>query len=128
MGLIRRRPVARMAVGAAVVGGTYHAGKSHEQQQQINDQAQYAYQQATQQPQPQYAPQQYPPPTQYAQPAQYGPPPQQYAPDPQQYAPAPPAPPADNSTDELARLAQLHASGVLTDDEFSAAKAKVLGI
>jgi len=39
-----------------------------------------------------------------------------------QYAP-PPADPAD----ELEHLAQLHASGVLTDEEFAAAKAKVLG-
>jgi hypothetical protein len=39
-----------------------------------------------------------------------------------QYAP-PPALPAD----ELEHLAQLHSSGVLSDDEFAAAKAKVLG-
>ena len=39
-----------------------------------------------------------------------------------QYAP-PPADPAD----EIEHLAQLHASGVLTDEEFSAAKAKILG-
>ena len=39
-----------------------------------------------------------------------------------QYAP-PPADPAD----EIEHLAQLHASGVLTDDEFTAAKAKILG-
>ena len=35
----------------------------------------------------------------------------------------PPALPAD----ELEHLAQLHSSGVLTDEEFAAAKAKVLG-
>jgi len=39
-----------------------------------------------------------------------------------QYAP-PPADPAD----EIEHLAQLHASGALTDDEFTAAKAKILG-
>jgi hypothetical protein len=39
-----------------------------------------------------------------------------------QYAP-PPADPAD----EIEHLAQLHTSGVLTDDEFTAAKAKILG-
>ena len=39
-----------------------------------------------------------------------------------QYAP-PPADPAD----EIEHLAQLHASGALSDDEFTAAKAKVLG-
>ena len=43
--------------------------------------------------------------------------------DPAQYAP-PPADPAD----EIEHLAQLHASGVLTDEEFAAAKAKTLGI
>jgi Short C-terminal domain len=45
--------------------------------------------------------------------------------------PAPPAPaaaPADDATSELERLASLHDSGVLSDDEFAAAKAKVLGI
>ena len=39
-----------------------------------------------------------------------------------QYAP----PPADTA-DEIEHLAQLHASGVLTDEEFASAKAKVLG-
>ena len=39
-----------------------------------------------------------------------------------QYAP-PPADPAD----EIEHLAQLHTSGVLTDEEFTAAKAKILG-
>ena len=37
------------------------------------------------------------------------------------------APPAADPADEIEHLAQLHASGVLTDDEFAAAKAKVLG-
>lgn len=35
--------------------------------------------------------------------------------------------PASDSTDELSRLAQLHESGSLTDEEFTAAKAKLLG-
>ena len=39
-----------------------------------------------------------------------------------QYAP-PPADPAD----QIEHLAQLHASGALTDEEFAAAKAKALG-
>ena len=39
-----------------------------------------------------------------------------------QYAP-PPAAPAD----EIEHLAQLHASGALTDEEFAATKAKILG-
>jgi hypothetical protein len=47
---------------------------------------------------------------------------QQQPVDEMQYAPAPP-----DTADELEHLAQLHASGVLTDEEFSAAKAKTLG-
>jgi hypothetical protein len=42
---------------------------------------------------------------------------------PPQYAP----PPAD-PTDQIEHLVQLHDSGALTDEEFSAAKAKALGI
>jgi len=36
-------------------------------------------------------------------------------------------PPASGLAEELAKLAQLHALGVLTDAEFAAAKAKLLG-
>ena len=57
--------------------------------------------------------------------AQAAPPPQQYAPPPQAYAP-PPAPAGTDVTSQLNQLAQLHASGVLSDEEFSAAKQKVL--
>jgi membrane protease subunit (stomatin/prohibitin family) len=48
----------------------------------------------------------------------------------QQYAPPPPAaaPPADDATAQLQNLAQLHQQGVLTDEEFASAKAKILGI
>jgi hypothetical protein len=35
--------------------------------------------------------------------------------------------PGDDLTDRLARLASLHAEGVLTDDEFAAAKSRLLG-
>jgi multidrug resistance efflux pump len=42
----------------------------------------------------------------------------------QQAAPAAPEIP----TEELEKLGQLHASGVLSDEEFAAAKAKLLGI
>ena len=38
------------------------------------------------------------------------------------------APPADDQTAQLQNLAQLHSQGVLTDEEFAAAKAKLLGI
>ena len=50
----------------------------------------------------------------------------QYAPEPQQYAPAPAE--EDDSTAQLQKLAALHTQGVLTDDEFAAAKAKILGL
>jgi len=46
----------------------------------------------------------------------------EYSEEPAQYAPPPP-----NSADELEHLAQLHTSGVLTDEEFASAKAKVIG-
>jgi membrane protease subunit (stomatin/prohibitin family) len=48
---------------------------------------------------------------------------QQYAQEPQE-APAP----EDDSTAQLQNLAALHTQGVLTDEEFAAAKAKILGI
>jgi Short C-terminal domain len=44
----------------------------------------------------------------------------------QQQAPPPPA--EDDSAAQLQNLAQLHTQGVLTDEEFAAAKAKLLGI
>ncbi|MGO9219406.1 MAG: SHOCT domain-containing protein [Streptosporangiaceae bacterium] len=37
------------------------------------------------------------------------------------------APPPADPADEIEHLAQLHTSGALTDDEFAAAKAKILG-
>lgn len=46
----------------------------------------------------------------------------------QQASEAQQAPPADDKTAELQNLAQLHSQGVLTDEEFAAAKAKILGI
>ena len=100
MGLMfrRRRPLMRVAGAAAVGTVAYQSGKRHEQQAQVNEQAQQAYA-ATQ---PAAAP---------------APPP----------APAAAAP-ADDTTAELERLAQLHQSGALTDDEFAAAKSKLLGI
>lgn len=42
-------------------------------------------------------------------------------------APAP-APATGDSTAELERLAKLHESGALNDEEFAAAKSKILGI
>ena len=46
--------------------------------------------------------------------------------DAQQYAA--PAQPEDDATAKLQDLAQLHKQGVLTDEEFAAAKGKILGI
>jgi hypothetical protein len=54
--------------------------------------------------------------------------PQQYAQEPQQYAQEAPAQAEDDATTQLQNLAALHTQGVLTDDEFAAAKAKILGI
>lgn len=46
-----------------------------------------------------------------------------------QMAPAAPAAPAvDPTTAQLQNLANLHSQGVLTDEEYAAAKAKALGI
>jgi hypothetical protein len=47
---------------------------------------------------------------------------------PQQYQQEAPPPPEDDATAQLQNLAKLHTQGVLTDDEFAAAKAKILGI
>jgi membrane protease subunit (stomatin/prohibitin family) len=51
---------------------------------------------------------------------------QQYQQQEPQYAQAPPEPEDDAA--KLQNLAQLHSQGVLTDEEFAAAKAKLLGI
>ena len=48
--------------------------------------------------------------------------------DAQQYAEQAPPQQEDDQTAQLQNLAQLHAQGVLTDEEFAAAKAKLLGI
>ncbi|HMQ26286.1 MAG TPA: SHOCT domain-containing protein [Acidimicrobiales bacterium] len=61
---------------------------------------------------------------------------QAYQQDVQQQAPPPPPPPAaapaaaaeETPADQIARLGELKAQGLLTDEEFAAAKAKVLGI
>ncbi|MET1132253.1 MAG: SHOCT domain-containing protein [Aeromicrobium sp.] len=58
---------------------------------------------------------------------------QQYAPPPpQQYAPPPPPAPAaaaggDDLVSKIQELAQLHQQGILSDDEFAAAKQRLLG-
>jgi Short C-terminal domain len=107
--MFRRRPLMRAAV---VGGGAYMAGKAHARNQA--EQAQYQSDQDARisDLEQQQAAQQPPPPQDYQQP-----PPQQ----------APPPAPAASSPmiDQLNQLAALHQQGVLTDDEFAAAKAKL---
>jgi len=59
------------------------------------------------------------------------PPPQQYAPPPQEYAPPPPPPAApvaqEDPITQLERLGALKAQGLITEEEFNAQKAKILG-
>ncbi|MEV6660404.1 SHOCT domain-containing protein [Nocardia fluminea] len=53
---------------------------------------------------------------------------QQAPPPPQQAPPPPPAPSAgDDTVAQLSKLAELHSAGALSDAEFAAAKAKLLG-
>jgi acetyl-CoA carboxylase carboxyltransferase component len=119
--MFRRRPLMRAAV---VGGGAYMAGKSvanrqaqqasmdADQDARISDLEQQQYQQ--QQPPQQY--QQQPPPQYY-----------QQQPAPQDYQQPPAQAPAASSTmiDQLNQLADLHQQGVLSDEEFAAAKAKL---
>ncbi len=53
---------------------------------------------------------------------------QQMAEQEQYAAPAAPAPAPDDDVIELEQLAKLHDQGILTDQEFAAKKAQVLGI
>jgi hypothetical protein len=109
----RRRPLLRAAV---VGGGAYVAGKH--MANKANDQA--AYEASQDDRISQLEQQQGPPPDQYGQQQQYAPPPQQ--------APPPAAPAGGSSVaDQLQQIAGLHQQGVLSDDEFAAAKAKILG-
>ena len=114
--LARRRMVGRRlvraTVGTAVIAGTATAvggAVSHHQQEKYDQQA--YDQQAQQMAQPE-------------QPQYYAPPPP-----PPAYSPVPPTPASPAEPDLMARLqqlAQLHDSGVLTDEEFAAAKQKLL--
>ncbi len=45
----------------------------------------------------------------------------------QQAAPAQPAAPGPSAADQLGQLSTLHQQGALSDEEFAAAKAKILG-
>jgi hypothetical protein len=108
---MRRRRLARAAVGTAVVAGT--AGAVHHYQDK-----RYADQDAADQEQYQDA---------YDQ-EQYQDAYDQGAADAQaQQAPAPAPAPEEDMTGRLQDLASLHDSGALTDEEFAAAKQKLLG-
>ena len=52
----------------------------------------------------------------------------QQQPPPQQYTQPEPPPAVDDTAAKLQQLADLHTQGILSDEEFSAAKAKILGI
>lgn len=111
-----RRPgrrMARAAVGTAVVVGTAGAVRHHQDQKygqqeaaaqaQMQDAQDAAYQQGVTDAQ--------------AQSAQAAPP-----------APAPAPAAGTDLNSQLQQLAQLHNAGVLSDEEFAAAKAKLLGM
>ncbi|HEY7452602.1 MAG TPA: SHOCT domain-containing protein [Candidatus Limnocylindria bacterium] len=88
-----------MAATTAVIAGTAGAVQHHQQQKYAaQDQQQYEAQQYEAQQQAQYQ------------------------------APPAAAPAADDPMAEIQKLAQLHSAGALTDEEFAAAKAKILGI
>ena len=90
----------------AVVAGTATAVSNRVSRRQANRWSQQEYDQQQQDYQQQ----------QYEQ-AQY-----------QQQAPPPPPPPAqDDPIEQLKQLGALHEQGILTDEEFAAQKAKILG-
>ena len=100
----RRRPLLR---AAAVGGGAYMAGKHRANSQA--EQAQYQQDQDARISNLEA---------------------QQQQPSDQQAPPAPEPPPAAASSpmiDQLNQLATLHQQGILSDEEFAAAKAKLLG-
>jgi len=111
--------VARTAVVAGTASATAGAVNRHQQQKQAEKQALADQQAAEQQPEPQPQPVYQAPPPQYQQPA-----PQYQQPEPA----AEPAPAGDDLVGKINQLAQLRDSGVLSDEEFSAAKGKLLGI
>jgi hypothetical protein len=107
---MRRRSLVGAAVGTAVVVGTAGAVSHHQQQKYAGQQAagqqaqDQAYQQGVADAQAQQQPAAPPPPP-----------------------PAPAAAPAaPDLTSQLQQLAQLHTAGVLSDEEFAAAKQKLL--
>jgi hypothetical protein len=104
MGFVRRR--ARRRTALLVGGAAYAAGKHRAHQQDYQDES-YGEPQGGGYGAPQGGYDAPPPP----------PPP----------APPPAAPSQAIDYDELKQLGELHANGTLTDEEFAAAKAKILG-
>ena len=98
--MMRRRRIARVAVGSAVMAGTAGAVHHHQNKRwakkEAEEQAQYQQDQYEQQYQQQYE--------------------------------QPPATPEDDVVSQLERLAALKEQGILTEEEFAAQKAKLLGI
>jgi hypothetical protein len=109
--MMRRRPLMRAAVvgGGAYAAGRHMARKSQEEQYAEAEQNQRLADLEAQQQQGQYAQ----PQPQYQQPP----------------PPPPPQAPAQGSSmiDQLNQLNELRQQGALTDEEFAAAKAKLLG-
>src|SRR3954447_26427982 len=97
--LMRRRPMARMATTAVVAGTAAHMGAKSAQRSAAAAE-------------PQYAP---------------APPPEQ-APPPPAAAPAPAGGLDDGEIEELKQFAELNKQGILTDEEFAAKKAQILGL
>jgi Short C-terminal domain len=102
--LMRRRPLMRTAATTAVVAGTATAVSGRVARRQNAKAQQAAEAQASEMQQAPVAP---PPPV----PSLH----------------AAPAGLSDQSLDQLTKLAALHEQGVLTDEEFAAQKAKILG-
>jgi hypothetical protein len=102
----RGRPLMRAAVGTAVIAGTAGAVRHHQDQKYAAEQQQQDAVQQDAYEQGMAAAQ-------------------------QQQAAAPPTPaaaaPAGIDMEQLKQLGELHAAGVLNDEEFAAAKAKLLG-
>jgi Short C-terminal domain len=124
--MFRRRPLLR---AAAVGGGAYMAGKhmaNKQAEQAAYEEDQDARISALEQQQGGQDPYHQQQPPQYQQPPpQYQQAPPQYQ---QPYQQPPPAPAASSPMiDQLNQLADLHQQGVLTDEEFAAAKAKLFG-
>ena len=109
----RRRPIARMATTAVVAGTAAHMGAKSAQRSAAADQDQDQYQdQAPPAPAPAYEPAA----------------PEAAAPEPA--APEAAAPEAAESPqiEQIRQLAALRDQGILTEEEFAASKAKILGI